>query len=295
MHEIARRARIATGHTGSSRWELAVRAPRPSLRPYIRDYCGYVEAAPGLVRRLEYPGPQIVVIIELGPPVRVYDTGQLRTSACYPGGFVAGLDDQFTLVEHVGVQRGVQVNLTPIGGRLFFGVPMSELARCVVSLRDLLGRADRSIGERLESMPDWDSRFDAVEDLIELRIARTRDGRGAPTRPLAWAYNEIDRHGGAVDISALSRELGCSHRHLIAQFRNHVGLPPRLLARIVRFDRLMTHLRRGGDDSWADLAVRFGYYDQSHLVRDVRQFTGHTPTAVRAGLTQVGSLLDTAT
>lgn len=54
----------------------------------------------------------------------------------------------------------------------------------------------------------------------------------------------------------------------------------------------MAHLRRGGDDAWADLAVRFGYYDQSHLVRDVRQFTGRTPTAARASLTELGSLLD---
>ena len=294
MHELARRTRVATGQTGNSRWELAVRPPRPSLRPYIRDYCGYVEAAPGLVRRLEFPGPQIVVIIELGEPVRVYDAGQLRTSARYPGGFVAGLDDQFTLVEHVGVQRGVQLNLTPIGGRLFFGLPMSELSRHVVSLRDLLGEADRSLAERLESMPDWDSRFDLVEDLVETRIAATRDRRRAPAASIAWAYGEIERRGGAVDIGVLSRELGCSHRHLIALFRDHVGLPPRLLARIIRFDRLMAHLRRGGDDSWADLAARFGYYDQSHLVRDVRQFTGRTPTAARAGLTAVGSLIDSA-
>jgi AraC-like DNA-binding protein len=292
MHEIARRAHVATGRTGSSRWELAVRPPRPALRPYIRDYCGYIESAPGLVRRLEYPGPQIVVIIEFDDPVRVYDAGQLRTSARHPGGFVAGLDDQFTLVEHTGVQRGVQVNLTPIGGRLFFGLPMSELARQVVSLRDLLGADDRSIADRLEAMSDWDSRFDAVEDLVEQRIAASRDRRGAPTASVAWAYGQIERRGGAVDIAALSRELGCSHRHLIALFRDHVGLPPRLLARIVRFDGLMSHLRRGGDGSWADLAVRFGYYDQSHLVRDVREFTGQTPTAARAGLTHVGSLID---
>ena len=281
-----------TGQTGGSRWELAVRPPRPSLRPYIRDYCGYVESAPGLVRRLEYPGPQVVVIIEFDAPVRVYDAGQFLRSARYPGGFVAGLDDQFTLVEHVGTQRGLQLNLTPIGGRLFFDRPMSEITNHVVALGDLLGAPHRSLADRLDALPDWDARFDLIEDLVESRVAASADRCGASAAPIAWAYGEVVRRGGSVDLAALSREIGCSHRHMIALFRNYVGLPPRLLGRIVRFDRLMTHLRRGGgDDTWADLAVRFGYYDQSHLVRDVREFTGRTPTAARASLTDLGSLI----
>lgn len=293
MHDLARRTRVVSGETGGSRWEYATRAPRPALRPYIRDYCGYVESAPGLVRRLEYPGPQVVVIIELDAPVRVYDAGQLRTSTRYPGGFVAGLDDQFTLVEHRGTQRGLQVNLTPLGGRLFFDRPMSELAKQVVSLRDLLPRDDRSLADRIDALPDWDSRFDLVEDLVDARMAAGLDRCGDAARPIAWAYGEVVRCGGVVDLAALSRELGCSHRHMIALFRNYIGFPPRLLGRIVRFDRLMTHLRRGdGDDTWADLAARFGYYDQSHLVRDVRAFTGRTPTVARASLVDLGGLVN---
>ena len=109
---------------------------------------------------------------------------------------------------------------------------------------------------------------------------------------MAWAYREIERHGGAIDVRGLARELGYSQKHVIALFRDHVGLPPKLLARIVRFDRLMTHLRGGGTGTWADLAATFGYYDQSHLVRDVRQFTGSTPTAARASLTDIGSLVE---
>jgi AraC-like DNA-binding protein len=288
MHDVLRRTRVLNGHTGASRWELAVRPPRPDLRPYIRDYCGYVEDAPGIVQRLEYPGPQIVVVIEFGPPVSVYDTGQLRTSSRYPGGFVAGLDDQFTLVEHTGTQSGLQLNLTPIGGRLFFDLPMSELSRRVVSLSDLLGREHRHIGAMLASLPDWDARFDAVEALVASRLDRARP----QTASIEWAYQRIERRGGAIDIRALGRELGYSQKHMITLFRDHVGLPPKLLARIIRFDRLMSHLRQGGNESWADLATTFGYYDQSHLVRDVREFTGATPTAARASLFELASVVE---
>ena len=283
MRDLARRAQTTGGHAGGSCWQMAQRSPRPDLRPYIRNYCGYSETAPGAVRRLEFPGPQIAVVIEFGPPVRVFDSGQRRLASRFPGGFVAGIDDQFSLVEHEGHQRGVQLNLTPLGGRLFFGIPMSHLAGRVVSLTDLLDLAHRHLADRLESLPDWDARFDLLEELVTARL-----DRAVPQSPaVAWAYQRIQRSSRAPDIRALCREIGYSQKHLISLFRDHVGVPPKLLSRIVRFDRLMGYLKRGGDGTWAELALRFGYYDQSHLVRDARQFTGTTPTLARAMLLNV--------
>jgi AraC-like DNA-binding protein len=84
----------------------------------------------------------------------------------------------------------------------------------------------------------------------------------------------------------LARELGYSQKHVIHLFREHVGVPPKLLARIVRFERLMRCLRAGTVESWSELALRFGYYDQSHMVHDVRRFTGATPTEARALLAE---------
>jgi AraC-like DNA-binding protein len=46
----------------------------------------------------------------------------------------------------------------------------------------------------------------------------------------------------------------------------------------------MQHLKRGGRGTWTDLALRFGYYDQAHLVREVRQLCGVPPTEARGML-----------
>ena len=86
MRDVARRARTTDGHAGGSRWQMAERSPRADLLPYTRNYCGYSETAPGTVRRLEFPGPQIAVVIEFGPPVRVFDSGQRRSASRYPRG-----------------------------------------------------------------------------------------------------------------------------------------------------------------------------------------------------------------
>jgi transcriptional regulator GlxA family with amidase domain len=94
---------------------------------------------------------------------------------------------------------------------------------------------------------------------------------------VARAWRLIVAGGGRTPIGDLAREVGWSHRHLIARFRQQVGLTPKTAARLVRFEALLARLRER-PASWARLAAEAGYADQAHLVRDFRSFTGRTPT-----------------
>lgn len=280
------RTRVVRMTEGAAQWEVATREPAPHLRPFIQDLYGYSERTDALVRRREFPGVFVVVIFEFGPPVRIFDQDDPRAASRFPAGFVAGLDDRFTVTEHDGFQSGVQLNLTPIGGRLLFGMPMSELAGRVVLARDLLPREHRSLTERLEALDGWEARFDLLEAIVSDRVRRAHEAHGSrqPNPAVAWAFAQIARHQGGLEIRRLARELGYSQTHLITLFRDQVGLPPKRVARLMRFDRLMRHLKNGGSGSWAELALQFGYYDQAHLVRDVRRYTGTTPTDARTML-----------
>jgi AraC-like DNA-binding protein len=275
---LRQRARRLHGDLDGSRWEMAVRPPAAPLRPYVRgDYVGYTEWSGPMNRRREFPGPFVVMILEFGPPLRVYEAGDPRRLSRHRGGFVVGLGDAFAVCEHDGFQQGVQVNLTAIGARLLFGLPMSELSGRTVSVRDVLPARHRDLGQRLQDAADWDARFDLLDAALADSMSEARDR----TRIVSWAVRRIEQTGGGLDMRALARELGYSRKHVITLFCDQVGIPPKLLARLVRFDRLVRHLRHGGPGTWAELAVEFGYYDQAHLVRDVRWFTGITPTEVR--------------
>jgi AraC-like DNA-binding protein len=62
-----------------------------------------------------------------------------------------------------------------------------------------------------------------------------------------------------------------------------VGLTPKRFLRVTRFQRVIESLScRTAVVDWADLAVRCGYYDQSHFVHDFRSFSGFTPAAYLA-------------
>lgn len=270
--------RVLRGAIGGASWEVASTPIPPALRAHVRSWTGYVERTTGPLIRRELPGPRVVVIFEIGPPIRVYERGGDARFERFRGGFCAGLDDTFSFTEHDGEQSGVQVDLTPRGARALLGVPQSELAGRVVGLGDLLPRAHRAMGERLANAASWDERFDLIEATLLDGLARADDDHAAVT----FATRAIHASGGLVDVATLAREVGYGRKHLASLFRDHVGTTPKRYASLVRFDALAARLARGDERSWAALAIDHGFADQAHLAREVRRFAGLTPTDTRS-------------
>jgi AraC-like DNA-binding protein len=245
--------------------ELATRAPHPALASHICSLAGWHERTVAPVRRAELPGGRIVLVISFGPTLDVDG----RTF----GSFVAGLHDAPALTEHAGEGHGIQAYLTPLGARRLLRMPMSELTRQVVPLDDLIGGAAHELAERLATAPDWGTRFSLLEREI---AARTLEA--PPVAPeLEWAWRRL--HDG-VPVGELAGELGWSRRHFATTVRRELGVAPKPLARLLRFERAVERLCAG--DDLADVALDSGYYDQAHFNRDFKAFAGVTPTAYRA-------------
>ena len=95
------------------------------------------------------------------------------------------------------------------------------------------------------------------------------------------AVRVILERQGNVNIDRLSARLALNPRSLERRFARHVGVSPKMLARITRFQQVFRAFD-SGDDGWAGVAARCGYYDQSHLLRDFREFAGESPALLAA-------------
>ena len=91
-------------------------------------------------------------------------------------------------------------------------------------------------------------------------------------------FNLSDRfEQGSIAISNLSHTLNTSERSLERIFRERVGLSPKKFARIVRFQNILRTIENVPDSKMLDAALTFGYFDQSHMIRDFREFSGKSP------------------
>jgi AraC-like DNA-binding protein len=258
-------------HDSELLWsELASGPPAPELRDRVRQYTGYNERASAGRRLREIPTGDVTLIVSFGPALAITDprggAAVLRRS------FVAGLHDRYAVTEAPRNQHGVEVRLTPIVAYTLLGVPMNTLCNRTVALEDVLGTASEELAERLYALPDWEARFDHLDRVL----ARLLDRGRAPSPSTVWAWRRLEESSGNLSIAALATELGSSRKHINERFRTEVGVPPKTLARVLRFRRAV-RLLRNSHLALPDIARRCGYFDQAHLNRDFRQFAGATP------------------
>ncbi|MGI8554706.1 MAG: helix-turn-helix domain-containing protein [Dehalococcoidia bacterium] len=260
--------RIERQESAFGSWTRALRAPNPRIRPLLaRDFLGFIDTAPPSRSWLLPPTGTASLILNLG-----------TSFGGLPDAFVAGLDTTFAVVERSTPIACIDLKLTPLGAYTLLAQPMDAIAGRAVNLRDLVGASGGQLVEALNEAPDWDERFALLDRFL---LHRAEHGP-RPSAAVAWAWQRLTDSGGQIPIGELAMEIGWSQRHLIARFRQQVGLPPKTMARIVRFAGVLRHLEAAEAVRWAELAGEHGYADQAHLNRDFREFAGTTPTAFLA-------------
>jgi AraC-like DNA-binding protein len=271
---------VARHETEHAAWAVARRVPDPALRPYLQRTLEGWEQLRGVATPLrEVPFPGVPLIFNLGAPWQVEDPG---SRAERRDSFVAGLHASPSLVEATsGSWTCIELRLTPLGAHRVLGLPMHELANRTVMLDDLVPRAGE-LEARLRELTSWSDRFDLVERFLARRLADS----ASPPPGVEWSWTRLRRSGGRASIGALASELEWSHRRLIASFREHIGLAPKTVARVLRFDRAVAALRSAEPAALAEVAFACGYFDQAHLNREFRELAGTTPAAF------VGAALD---
>jgi AraC-like DNA-binding protein len=276
--------RVLHADSEHGRWELVLGRPDHRLRAFVHGYQGYDESgAPAPVLRQEVPSARVPLIVNFGARWKIAESASGRPDV--RDSFVAGLYERSTYVAAEGAARCVQVDFTPIGAHLFFGVPMHELSNRIVDVEDVLGR-DRNLIERLEDTDSWHARFGLLDAFIGSRL----DAARRPAPDIVWAWRALVHTNGAVRVSTLAEKVGRSRRHLNRGFREHVGVGPKKAARILRFSRAVELLGRRRIPL-VELAHECAYFDQAHMTREFREFAGTTPREFASRLIPGGGVL----
>ena len=161
------------------------------------------------------------------------------------------------------------IRFRPGRAAFFFRHSLGAITDMRVPVRDL-NEAWSSLGERLASS-SREARMALLDRTLEMMIAPAE-----PERRVDAAVQAILRSRGTASVDDVAAEANVSRQHLGRLFAHHVGISPKTFARVIRF-RSALDLARNGADSWADVAARLGYADQSHLISEFREYAGSTP------------------
>ena len=275
MDTLPPRLSILRHDSDEASWEAVMGTPDPRLAGIVDGtYNGWTERTRTIRRRREVAKIIIPVIINFGPRFGVRsEPGPMERF----DSFVAGLYDGPVLTEAERTSHCLQVNFTPLGAYQLLGLPLHHLANRVVELDAIFGPGFRRLTERLYEVNDWSRRFDLLDRFLLSRIA----GTPAADPRAVHALRRLKRSGGRLGIGRVAEEVDLERKQLIGLFHEQVGLPPKMLARLIRFDGAVRRLQAPGS-ALAEVAQDCGYYDQAHFNRDFRDFAGMAPGAYLA-------------
>lgn len=250
--------------------------PAPHLLPFIECYFAW-EKPDVLTQPMRIDSPPTgfgSMVFNYGDAYRV-GNGKY-TSLLAPPAFLTGQATQSYQLELTGRIGMVGIVFRPAGLNTLFGLPMYEFTDERVSLTDVLGRLAQTLFEQLADAGSPAERVRLLDQFVNRQLLKN----SRPFDRTDYAANLIVEQKGVVNISSLMDELYVCRRQFERQFLQKVGVSPKYYARIRRVGYLCAQLanQRWQVADWYDLIYRYGYYDQSHFIREFTQFTGKRPT-----------------
>jgi len=153
-------------------------------------------------------------------------------------------------------------------------VALHEITDQVVDLGSLSSSLERDLLRATSASARLNEKIAAVEQFLTDQLLSSEHDR----RLMVVATRIVDS-GGLISVDQLASAAGISSRQLERRFLNEVGIGPKLLGRIIRFQQVFHAVERC-DTAWAEVAIQCGYYDQAHLIRDFHQFARQTPAVL---------------
>jgi len=249
--------------------------PTSPLRSFIECFWtlegdGVVDSSPP--ERI-LPDGCVELILNFGDRFLQHVDGERRRQ---PRNFIVGQMTGPILISASGVVELLGIRFQPGGTRSFLNLPAHEITDQVVELEGLSRQFERSLLQACENAVNLDQKISAIDAFFASRLNHCR----FDSHVLALAASVIDRRG-RVSVDELASCAGVSSRQLERRFLQEIGLGPKLLARIVRFQQVFRAVNQS-NPAWAEVAIECGYYDQAHLIRDFNQFAQQTPAVLFA-------------
>ena len=272
--------------------EYVEREPPAALDGVVRSLW-FVRGLADQRRERVFPMPTNHLIVTLGDAYGMTTSDATPTTTRLDAVFCSGLRERYVISENPAwvCNAGAVVAPDALGA---LGLRPREVAGDVVDVTAALpglaalrttpfgqphpahhGSEAPAFLERPTSAADADA--EAVLDALTAALV----GALVPWSPHPVVRPAIEAIDDDPDLplADVAARVGRSHPALVAAFRRATGITPKLYADLVRFDRLVAGLARDGAGPWAEVATAHGYYDQSHLIRRFKAFTGFTPRA----------------
>jgi AraC-like DNA-binding protein len=249
--------------------QLRTYIPQAPLSIFV-DYFWYIEGYnPAHSKELALPDGSVEVVINLmEDSIRLYNLADRELNYC--GSLLCGPHSEYFVIDTANESKVLGIHFKPGGIRPFMKAPLDEILNTHVSLDMVWGLQAHSLRDELLESQTPEIMFKVLERRLLALAVHPFEQEPA----VLYALNELYR----LQVSEIIDKTGWSHRRFNQLFKENVGMPPKRLSRIYRFQNALHYIEKRDYISWLDIALACNYYDQAHFIKDFQAFSGLNPS-----------------
>jgi AraC-like DNA-binding protein len=246
-------------------------SPIPALADYIR--CIWILEGTPSTDEVEtiFPDGSMELVFHYGTPMtRILEGGEsYRQSQAM---LVGQISTRIKLqpIDTIGV---IGIRFHPWGAFAFLPMPLHEVTDRDFSLELVWGKNIKELQDRVYHQQKNEA-IDAIQQFLLLRLGT---GNMYETTSIRQTISHITSRQGNVRIDELAYMNNLSERQFNRRFSNMVGLSPKHFAGIIRFQHFFKEAGKQSQQNLGAIALSCGYYDQSHFIREFKQYAGMSP------------------
>lgn len=246
-------------------------SPSVNLYPFIKHYL-FLDSNEKRVKNLRlFSDGNTGIVFSLKSNLRMAirngNTDQL------PSSFVYGQLTNFRDLYLAGEESLVIIVFQPSGLYKMIQIPGDELLDNIIRTEDLFGNQSLILREKLFEQSDVRQKVDLLNKFFTMCSSRIISS--ADTL-IGASLSVIIQNHGLISMSQLVKHTGYTERHLERKFNESIGLSPKRFGSIIRLHHFLRILKTCTGDL-TQMGYDAGYFDQSHLIREFKKYTGMTP------------------
>ncbi len=250
-----------------------VQALGSPLNEFIESIFYFKDFMPEHTIERVVPTGHIFILFELdGIPRNTFDKESLEPNAVFQKVWVSGMHKNYLSISAHQKSEMLVIQLKPYGGFPVFKFPIHELNDRVIPAEEILGKEILELRANILTQKTPKDKMTTAENWLHKQM----DFNGAPPKEITDLLHQL-LEKPFTEHQSILQLYPKTQKHLIAQFKKFLGLTPKVLHRIIRFNDILQQIQHQKSINWSQITYLSGYADQSHFIKEFKEFSGFNP------------------